>query len=409
MLARLAVPVIGVFLLLGAGEAVAQVSPPESLAHPHLDGEGHDGLAGSGVTGGASSDAPVRYILLNVELSDTGIQPSTVFVPAGQPVQLVLRNRGSTEHHYRVVGLVPDELSWIAAPASAMDADVSEDDHHQHDREFVRWRETSPAGISPTGDEVHGYVSRAKGVDVVLFSATQVGTFVVQCDLHPEEVGKLVVFGGAGQPVAPENTPRFAESALSIAPGDALSRPGANPLSLALANRLNAELSRDLGSVEYPGASRVFVGATYAPPDYEAQLLGGPAPMAELEPDRYVAFLLTEAVSTGSLPGTAEPPHLYLGGSSLPLIDSAVTTDLPQQRATLYRFARDRASGTGDQVMTLRLSSGQEATWDFSSSGRWNWLVPAIFAGGLGLFAWLIWVMAVGGARRSDRPDLETP
>jgi hypothetical protein len=407
VLARLGVSGIGVFLLLGGGEAAAQVPPPESLAHPHVEGQGHDGLAGPGVTGGGSSDAPVRYFLLNVEISDDGIQPSTVFVPAGRPVRLVLRNRGLTEHHYRVVGLVPDELSWIAAPPSTIAEGVSEDEHNHHDIQFVRSRVASPAGIRPTGEEVHAYVSRMNVVDVVLFSATQTGRFVVQCDLHPEKVGKLVVFGGTGQPAAPGNAPRLTENAPSIAPGSALSGEGGDPLSRALGDQLSAELSRDLGSVDYPGAARVFMEATYAPADYETLILGEPAAMAELDPDRYVAVLLTEAVHTGELPAST-PPDLYLGGSPLSLIDSKVTTDLPHQRATFYRFARDDAFAAGDQVMTLRLASGQEATWDFSSSGGWNWLVPGIFAGGLGLFAWLVWMMAVGGAGRSDRMDPET-
>ena len=406
---------VGVFLLHGAGVAAAQVASPESQAHPHAEGQEHDDLTGPGVTGGAPSDATVRYMMLNVEISDTGIQPSAVFIPAGQPVQLVLRNRGSTEHHYRVVGLVPDELSWIAAPASTMEEDVSDDDHSHHDRAFVRRRATSPAGISPTGDEVHAYVSARGGVDVVLFTATQTGTFVVQCDLHQEKVGKLEVFDGARQPPAlvsaPGNALSFARaSALSIAPGDALSRAGGNPLSLAGGHPLSVELTRDLGSGEYPGASRVFVEATYAPAEYETLILGGPAAMAELEPDRYVAVLLTEGVHTGNLPGSrAEPPDLYLSGSPLPLIDWKVTTDLPHHRATFYRFARDDAFGTRDQVMTLRLDSGQEATWHLPSSTAWSWLAPVSVAGTLGFVGWLVWTLAGGRARRSHKADLETP
>ncbi len=389
---------IGVFLMHGAGVAAAQVTPPESQVRP------------------SPSDAPVRYLILNVEISDDGIQPSALFIPAGQPVQLVLRGRGRTEHHYRVVGLVPDELLWMAAPASAMTAEVPNDDHAHHDRAFDQWRETSPAGISPTGDEVHAYVSPASGVDVVLFSTTQTGTFVVQCDLHPEKVGKLVVFDDGRRPAAAvagggrgDALSVARASALSIAPGDALSRAVGNPLSLALGNPLSVELTRDLGSVDYPGAPRVFLEATYAPAEYEALILGGPAAMAELEPDGYVAVLLTEAVRTGNLPGTAEPPDVYLGGSPLPLIDATVTTDLPRQRATFYRFARDDASGTGDQAVTLRLASGQEAAWDLASSSSWSWLAPVIFAGGLGLFGWLVWTMSGGRVRRSHTTDLETP
>lgn len=380
-------------------------------------------LHGAGVA--AAQDAPVRYLILNVEISDDGIQPSAVFIPAGQPVQLVLRGRGRTEHHYRVVGLVPDELSWMADPASArMTEEVSEDDHAHHSRAFVPRRETSPAGITPTGGEVHAYVSPTKGVDVVLFSTTQTGTFVVRCDLHPEKVGRLVVFDDGRQPVAPVAAPGNAANVarageLSIAPGDALSRAGGSPLSLALGNRLSVELTRDLGSVDYPGAPPVFLEATYAPAEYETLITGGPAAMAELEPDQYIAVLLTEAVYTGNLPGSpVEAPDLYLGGSPRPLIDSTVTIDLPRQRATFYRFARDDASGTGnpgtrdaateDQAVTLRLVSGQEATWDLALSGGRSWLAPAVFAGGLGLFGWLVWTMVGGRTRRSRATDPET-
>ena len=395
VLTQLVVAGIGVLVPRAAGVAAAQVISPESEGHAHPGGQGHDGLVGS----------DVRYFLVNVEISDAGLQPSTVFIPAGRPVQLVLRGRDRTEHHYRVVGLVPDELSWVAAAPSAMADDVSDDDHAHHNSTFVQSRDASPSGIRPTGDEVHAYVSPAETADVVLFSATQIGTFVVRCDLHAEDIGKLVVFDGAGQLTASGTELSVArENALSIgiATGDAVSRAGANPSSLAAGNPLSVELSRDLGSVEYPGASRVRVQATYAPPAYEAQILSGSSGMAKLEPDRYVAVLLTEGVPTGELPGTAEPPDLYLSGTALRLIDSKVTTELPQQRATLYRFARDGASGTGDQMMTLRLPSGQEATWDLSSSrtGGWNWVVPAIFAGGLGLFGWLVWMMLAGSVRK---------
>jgi cytochrome c-type biogenesis protein len=38
-------------------------------------------------------------------------------------------------------------------------------------------------------------------------------------------------------------------------------------------------------------------------------------------------------------------------------------TNSPHHRATFYRFARDDTFGTGHQMMTLRLPSGQEAAW----------------------------------------------
>jgi hypothetical protein len=119
------------------------------------------------------SDTPADYLTLNVAVSDTDIQPSVLFVPAERPVQLLLRNRGSSEHHYRVVGLVPDDLAWVARGGSAPQEGVSDDEHNHHGRRFLSQRAASPAGIRPTGDEVHAYVPVPGDVDVVLFTANQ--------------------------------------------------------------------------------------------------------------------------------------------------------------------------------------------------------------------------------------------
>jgi cytochrome c-type biogenesis protein len=318
---RIALAALVVALLAPA--ATAQVQVHEAMDH------------GAHV---APADAPVEYLTLNVVVSDEGIQPSAVFVPAGRPVRLVLRNRGTTEHHYRVVGLAPDDVMWISQGQSSGDTAVSTDDHNHHDRQFVRWRARSPAGVTPTGDEVHAYAPGSRGTDVVLFTASRAGTFIVQCDLHPEKVGKLTVFDPAGQPAETTVSPRRRQA-------------------LALA------LSRDLGSVDYPEASDVLVEATYATPEYVTQALGGAPAMAALKPDSHVAFLLTERTHINSLPEHEEPPALYVAGSRVPLVDSKVMTDSVHHRATFYRFARDDAFGTGHQMMTLRLASGQEATW----------------------------------------------
>jgi cytochrome c-type biogenesis protein len=213
----------------------------------------------------------------------------------------------------------------------------SNEDHDHHSRTVVRTRAASPAGITPTGNEVHAYVSPERGIDVVVFTATQTGTFVVQCDLHPEKVGRLTVFDPAGPPAGSPASPRRRQA-------------------LALA------LSRDLGSVDYPGVSGVRVDATYATTEYVTQALGGAA-AAALEPDGHVAFLLTERIHTANLPVDADPPDLSVNGSRVPLVDSKVMTNSPHHRATFYRFARDDTFGTGHQMMTLRLASGQEAAW----------------------------------------------
>src|SRR5687768_7845900 len=288
---------------------------------------------------GAAPEAPPESFTLNVAVSDEGIQPPVLFVPAGRPVQLLLRNRGTAEHHYRVVGLVPDDLFWVSRGGPApQDALVDDEHNNHHGRQLLQSRAASPAGIRPTGDQVYAYVSVPGDVDVVLFTATQTGTFVVQCDLHPEHAGKLTVFDPAGQPAAATISPRRRQA-------------------LALA------LSRDLGSVDYREASDVLVEATYATPEYVTQALGGAPAIAALKPDSHVAFLLTERTHINSLPEHEEPPALYVAGSRVPLVDSKVMTDSVHHRATFYRFTRDAAFGTGHQMMTLRLASGQEATW----------------------------------------------
>ena len=154
-------------------------------------------------------------------------------------------------------------------------------------------------------------------------------------DLHPEKLGRLTVFDPASpSPVSPTGKP-----------------------TLALA------LTKDLGSVDYPEATGVRVEATYAPAEYVRQAVGGPSALAALEPDRYVAFLLTEQVHTANLPALVAPPDLHVGGNRVPLVDRKVVADSPHHRVTFYRFARDDTFGNGHQVMTLRLPSGQEATW----------------------------------------------
>ena len=311
---------------------------PVSAQAPAVSGEVD---AHAGMDHGAALPAPsgssTDYLTLNVAISDAELQPSAVFVPAGRPVQLMLRNRGSMEHHYRVVGLRPDDLFWVSRAGPAPQDAVVDSEHNHHGRQLLRSRATSPAGIRPAGDEVHAYVSVPGDVDVVLFTANQTGTFVVQCDLHPEEAGTLTVFEDAGVTAA--------------------------PVSSRQRQVLTAALSRNLGSVDYAGATGVIVEATYATSEYVTQALGGAAAMAALEPDRHVAVLLTERTHTTSLPEHPAPPELSVSGSPVPLVDSKVMTDSVHHRATFYRFARDEAFGKGHQVMTLRLASGQEATW----------------------------------------------
>ncbi len=310
-------------LLQASALAAQQRSPDSSGVH------GHDAL---------DHDVRADLLTLNVAVSDSGIQPSTIFVPAGRPVQLLLRNRGTTEHHYRVVGMVPDDLAWVMEGAGAGRKGASTQEHDHHVRTLVRARAASPAGITPTGAEVHAYVSPARSIDVVLFTATRTGTFLVQCDLHPEKVGRLVVFDSTGPTLGSAISPRRRQ---------------------VLARALN----RDLGSVSYPGVSGVHVDATYATAEFVKQALGKAPTATTLEPERHIAFLLTERLHTANLPVDADPPGLFLNGTPVPFVDRKVLTNSLHHRATFYRFARDQTFGTGHQMMTLRLASGQEAAW----------------------------------------------
>lgn len=390
--------VVGAVALLGSGVAAQQVSPPETQAlsahEAHLHAE-HE-------TAAASSPAGVAYsFTLNVYISDSGVKPSIVFVPAGRRVQMVLRNLSMAEHHYRVEGLPASDLLWVSEPGygiampeedSGASSEYDEDVEHMmhHARDFVPFREASPSGIRPTGHEVHAYVSAGRIVDIVMFTPTQTGTFAVQCDLHHQRIGTMVVFNAGDQSTAaPDQTP--ADHQL------------ASPLTFQPPNPLKLEMTRDLGTVDRPGTSGVLMEATYAPAEQLTRILGGPAPtMPALEADRYLAILLTETVHEGALPATAETPDLYVGESHLPLIDSKIVTAIPQQRVTLYRFGRDGTLGTATQVMKLRLASGEEASWGLRLPGGGNWLIWLGIAVSLGFLGWLAWTLGQDRQRRSS-------
>jgi cytochrome c-type biogenesis protein len=279
---------------------------------------------------------------VNVGVSDTEIQPSAVFVPAGRPVQLLLRNRGSEEHHYRVMGLVPDEVAWLA-PSEHPNDPNDPNGHDHHSRVFVASRAASPAGIQPTGTEVHAYVSLERRVDAVLFTASTAGTYVVQCDLHPEKVARLTVFDAG-----PAKAGRYV--------------PDDRGVRRQPDHRVRLALTKDLGSVDYPDAAGVRVEATYAPAEYVPQILGETI-AADLPSEQYVAMLVSERIHTANLPSAAVTPALEVNGASAKLIDRRMVADSPHHRATVYRFVRDESFATGHQMMTLRLASGQEATW----------------------------------------------
>ena len=336
---------LGPFALFG-GEVWAERAPhgPPAYAHPGLQGRApqvHD--AADHEAPGVSTDGAVHYLTINVDITDAGIEPASVFIPMGQRVQLVLRNRGTLEHHYRVVGLVPGELRWASGPDEIGQSAVSDEgDHSHHAADFTALRATSPAGIELAGDEVHAYAPPGGGMDVVHFTATNAGTFVVECPGHGKTLGKVTVFDSSGEaPTLPSAT-------------------GAGAQTRAL--------TRSLGVLDYPTVSGVKVDAVYATPEYVRQAFG-PAGIQELEPDRYLTILMTERLHIGDLPAHVASPELQISDRPLPLVDRRIIADSPHHRVTAYRFTRDTGPAQGHQVMSFNLASGQRAVWHLPMLG----------------------------------------
>lgn len=145
-------------------------------------------------------DVPVPYITVNVDITDEGMEPRALSIPAGQQVQIVMRNRGAAEHHYQVLGLKATDIARRlpdaeTAEGNGMDAE-DHSAHHGQDAELALLLPlsacASKAGVCPRASEVHAFADGG-GVDAVLFTATRTGTYTVQCPLHPKISGKLVV------------------------------------------------------------------------------------------------------------------------------------------------------------------------------------------------------------------------
>lgn len=177
------------------------------------------GSSGSGTTTTepvtVAAQVDMAPLTVNVLLTDEGFEPETIFIPAGRQIQLVLRNRGTGEHHYKIRGLVPSSLAWISIPeVDSYDLDSMtpgelasygidltgvtdewEIEHILHHLEptFVPFRDASPSGIKPIGLEVHGWVTLGT-VDVISFFALTTGTYQSEDVLHPGLTGAVVVF-----------------------------------------------------------------------------------------------------------------------------------------------------------------------------------------------------------------------
>jgi hypothetical protein len=143
--------------------------------------------------------------VVNVRFTDEGFEPSTIHVPAGRQVKLVLRNHGRFEHHYRVIGLPAADIRWYQVPdvdedellAAEMEGGfVGDIEHvlHHITPEFVPFKPESRLGIRPLATEVHGYAHAGGDREVILFYPLTTGSYVVEDVAWPEITGKLVVF-----------------------------------------------------------------------------------------------------------------------------------------------------------------------------------------------------------------------
>lgn len=161
-----------------------------------------------------AKDVESETLVVNVTMTDEGFEPSRIVLPAGNHVRLVLRNRGSREHHFRVAGLLASDLLWYLAPDISEDEleamtpeeleelGIGEDEDLEHVSHhlaptFVPFKEASIAGIKPIGNEVHGYAQWGQ-IDVLTFYPLSVGTFVAEDVLNPDITGEVVVIAPEG-------------------------------------------------------------------------------------------------------------------------------------------------------------------------------------------------------------------
>lgn len=177
------------------------------------DDDGGDSLASSEMV---EIDYSKTALNINVYLTEDGIEPDIIFIPAGRPIRLVLTNRDEHEHHFRIQGLAPTDLRWMDIPKideydaasmtpedlaayglqeAASITDEAELAHYFHHLmpQFLPSREASPSGVKPLGIEVHGWVIRGTK-DVMEFIAQVPGEYMAEDVLYPEHTARVVVF-----------------------------------------------------------------------------------------------------------------------------------------------------------------------------------------------------------------------
>lgn len=169
------------------------------------------------VTGAADEPDTSKFLpesvpfVVNVSVGDLGISPSLVTVPAGRPVQIVMRNPGLREHRYEIVGLEPEDSVWFTLEATVpqegsalpdatggpanngISAPLDEHEAH-HSGAFVP-RRFCDVNRGPCGEE--GYIqvrAPAGGIGVIMFIPITTGTYAVIDPGRSDSSAKLVVF-----------------------------------------------------------------------------------------------------------------------------------------------------------------------------------------------------------------------
>lgn len=285
-----------------------------------------------------SSDQPLDYKTINVRITDDGYQPASLSIPLGQRVKLVVRNHGRTEHHYKIVGLVPGDLRWRVPAEMSEEEMTSEEDNHDlhHAGAFVSMRSASPAGIQPTSHEVHAY-AEGGGVDVVLFIPTNSGTFTVQDPLHPEIVGQVTVF-------VPEAT---------------------QAQDFEHVRLRTQELLRTTDLTQSNGGIAMHLEVLYTPPAYFAMAVDEKA-AARYEPDEFYVFLVSETIHEGeSLPENPPPATLRVDGQDLKLFDVSSLIGSSHHRTSIIRFAHSQAETP--QALELRIADADPLSWNLAA------------------------------------------
>lgn len=201
---------VGILIAIGVITTIARSA----------DDADNTGLISDGDSVIVEPDFTLSPLNINVSLSEDGIEPEIIFIPAGRPIRLVLTNRGLAEHHFRIKGLVPIELLWMVFPEideyeiasmspedlvaygfeeAATITDAAELEHFAHHLmpQMMPTKAESPSGIKPLATEVHGYVARG-GLDVMEFVVLKTGEYEAEDVRFPEFTARVIVFAATG-------------------------------------------------------------------------------------------------------------------------------------------------------------------------------------------------------------------